>query len=134
MSEEEVQFYDNIFKMVCEILNSYKDTYVNLHCCLTLSAFCKTSLHSGSQILPVLRTLMNKLTSANVGLDDSASLYLGHAITNLLVHSIDEANDIAFLLPQCITRIVKTNMPSCIKSFSLPLCYVFALRKLDLLP
>jgi hypothetical protein len=38
---EEQNFYTTIFKMICEILNSYKDTYVNMHCVLTLAAFLK---------------------------------------------------------------------------------------------
>lgn len=41
LSQEEQNFYTEIFKMICEILNSYKDTYVNMHCVLTLAAFLK---------------------------------------------------------------------------------------------
>ena len=33
-----------------------------------------------------LRTLFNKLSSENVGLDDASSLYLGHAIVNFISH------------------------------------------------
>ena len=39
--EEEKIFYVEMFKMISEILNSYKDTYVSLHCVLSLASFLK---------------------------------------------------------------------------------------------
>jgi len=39
--QEEKEFYIDIFKMISEILNSYKDTYVSLHCVLSLASFFK---------------------------------------------------------------------------------------------
>lgn len=75
-------------EMICEILRLYRDTYVNLHCTLTLAAFCKASLlptsAEFSRLIPGLRTLFNKLTSENIGLDDASSLYLGHAVVTVL--------------------------------------------------
>ena len=86
-----------------------------------------------------MRTLFNQLSSENVGLDDASSLYLGHAIVNVVSHlntqgQLDDASDVQVLLPQCMVRILKTESPSAIKSFSLPLCYVFSARSADLLP
>jgi len=123
----EKQFYAKIFEMICEILNSYRDTYVNLHCVLTLSVFCKTLVKPGStaygSFIGGIRTLLNKLTTS---LDDSASLFLGHTILNVLSHQIEDDID---LLHHCMIRIIKTELPSTIKSFSLPLCYVFSARQ-----
>lgn len=110
LAQEKADFYLSNFKMLCEILNSYRDTYFNLHCCLTLAAFCKTMLVEEMK-RPVV-TLFTKLTSANVGLDDSAALFLGHA----MVHCELEQP----LIANCIARIQKTQAPSAIKSFSLP--------------
>ena len=82
--------YVEIFKMICEILNSHRDTYVNLHCVLTLSTFCKNQIWQPlySEYIPALKILLNKLSNPNIGLDESSSLYLGHAILNLLTHSL----------------------------------------------
>ena len=76
---------------------------------------------------------MNKLTNANIGLDDAASMYVGHAICNFLVHSMDEENDMHTLLPQCISRMIKTELPAIIKSMSLPVCFVFVNKQEHLL-
>lgn len=123
--------------MICEILNSYRDTYVNLHCVLTLAVYLKNLVHENSQVFGKLmvgvKTLLNKLSS-NVGLDDASSLHLGYAIVNVLSHEIDETNDVQTLLPQCMTRIIKTQLPSAIKSYTLPVSYIFAVRPDDLLP
>ena len=94
LSSDEHQFYDRMFKMICDILFAFKDTYVNLHLCLTLGAFSKTLLKHNKELLGPLRSLLNKLTNPNIGIDDSASLYVGHAIANILHFAIDEANDI----------------------------------------
>jgi hypothetical protein len=85
---DELSFYGEIFKMICEILNSYKDTYVNMHCVLTLAAFLKFGKFT--ELLGVVKGLMGKLSNSNVGLDESASLYMGHAILNLLMSDMDE--------------------------------------------
>lgn len=90
-----------MFEQICEILRLYRDTYVNLHCVLNLAAFCKvlTSDENG-RYAQGLRTLFNKLSSENVGLDDASSLYLGHAIVNFLSQGqLDDANDVQVLLP-----------------------------------
>ena len=130
-------------EMICEILRLYRDTYVNLHCVLTLAAFCKSILLSASaefsRLMPGLLTLFNKLTSENVGLDDASSLYLGHAIVTVLSRlcengQLDDAKDVEILLPQCMTRIIKTELPSAIKSYSLPVCFIFSTRSVDILP
>jgi len=89
-------------------LRLYRDTYVNLHCVLNLAAFCKVFLLPASaefgRYAQGLRTLFNKLSSENVGLDDASSLYLGHAIVNFLSHlnsqgQLDDTNDVQVLLP-----------------------------------
>jgi len=129
LSSDENLYYAGMFKMICDILFAFKDTYVNLHLCLTLGAFSKTLLKFNKELLAPLRQLLNKLTNSNIGIDDSASLYVGHAIANILNHDIDETNDIQQLLPQCMSRIVKTNMPSTTKSYSIPLCYIFVKRE-----
>ena len=40
-NQQETQYYVDLLKMICEILNSFRESYVNLHCMVTLSAFCK---------------------------------------------------------------------------------------------
>ena len=63
-----------------------------------------------------------------MGLDDSSSLYLGHAITNLLSTNLDESSDIEILLGNCIDRVIACQLSVTVKGFTLPLCYVFARR------
>jgi hypothetical protein len=106
---------------------------------LTLAAFCKVFLVPASaefgRYAQGLRALFNQLCRENSGLDDASSLYLGHVVVNFLSKGqIDDANDVEVLLPQCMVRILKTESPSAIKSYSLPLCYIFSARSADLLP
>ena len=89
-NQQETELNMNMLRMVCEIVNNYRDTYVNLHCCLTLAIFCK--FEHQPEVTLVLKTLFLKLTSANVGLDDSAATYLGHAIVNLISKNTDESD------------------------------------------
>ena len=42
---------------------------------------------------------MNKLTNVNIGLDDAASMYLGHAICNFLAQEMNQEEDVQTLLP-----------------------------------
>ena len=72
---------------------------------------------------------MNKLTNCNVGLDESSSLYMGHAILNLLQLDLDEG-----LLFHCMLRVIKCDLPSALKSYSLPLSHIFSAKQGDLLP
>jgi hypothetical protein len=72
---------------------------------------------------------MNKLTNCNVGLDESSSLYMGHAILNLLKLDLDEG-----VLFHCILRVIKCDLPSTVKSYSLPLCFIFFSAQKDMLP
>jgi hypothetical protein len=127
LSAEEQNFYTSIFKMICEILNSYKDTYVNMHCVLTLAAFLK--LGKFQDLLPSMKVLISKLSNCNVGLDESSSLYMGHAILNLLQLDMDEG-----ILFHCMQRVLRCNLPSSIKSYSLPICFVFSSHQKDMLP
>lgn len=83
LPESELEFHTEMFKMICEILNSVRDTYINLHCCQTLSVFCKEFIRLKPDLRPVLKQLFVKLSNPNVGMDDSACLYLGHAIYNM---------------------------------------------------
>jgi hypothetical protein len=94
----------SIFKLICEILHSYRDTYVNLHAVLTLSAYCKSLIKQPEyqELLPTLRELLSKLSSPHAGLDESASMYLGHAIMNLMAHQIDETSDLDGMLYHCM--------------------------------
>ena len=110
--------YLSMFKMICEILNSYRDTYVNLHCVLTLGAFCKSLIVQKlySEHIPTLKVLLSKLSNPNVGLDESSSLYLGHAILNLLTHCFRDASSpveelVDPLLFNCILRVTKSSLP-----------------------
>ena len=85
--------------MVCEILNSYKDTYVNLHCVLTLAVFLKNIVNRKSEYFAKyfdgVSTLLNKLSNPNlgIGLDDASALHLGYAIVNVFNHEIDETEN-----------------------------------------
>jgi hypothetical protein len=72
---------------------------------------------------------MNKLSNCNVGLDDSSSLYMGHAILNLLAIDFDEG-----VLFHCMQRVQKSSSTTCIRSYSLPLCFVFSSQQKDMLP
>lgn len=90
---EEKEFYIDIFKMISEILNSYKDTYVSLHCVLSLASFFKkTSIDNNifQQFMPDIKSLLSKLANPNVGLDESSSLYMGHMILNYIRLDMDE--------------------------------------------
>ena len=112
--------------MICEILSSYKDTYVNLHCMLTLASFLKMSQPGDNffqDFMPNLKVLLSKLSNCNVGLDESSSLYAGHAILNLMRHELDEG-----VLFHCMLRVIKCSLPSSLKSYSLPLCYIFSVH------
>ena len=95
ISAQENEFYGKIFEMVCEILDSYRDTYVNLHCVLTMSVFLKNLVHAKSEFygkyMGGVKTLMIKLSSSGIGLDDASALHLGYAIVNMLSRS--EIND-----------------------------------------
>jgi hypothetical protein len=118
--------------MICEILNSYKDTYVNMHCVLTLASFLKISEVGANffeEFMPTLKVLISKLANCNVGLDESSSLYAGHAIMNMMKHEIDEG-----ILFHCMLRVCRCTLPSTLKSYSLPLCYTFAQHQRDMLP
>lgn len=72
--------------MVCEVLHSYRETYVNLHCMITLSAFCKRHIKPGNaeyeELIPKIFELLCKLSNPNIGLDETSAVYLGQA--NLL--------------------------------------------------
>ena len=93
LAAEDRAFYLGIFKMICEILHSYRDTYVNLHSVLTLSAYCKNLIKEPEyqDLVPTLRQLLLTLSNPNIGLCESSSIYLGHAIVNLMAHKIDES-------------------------------------------
>lgn len=84
--KQEIQFYVNLLKMVCEILHSHRETYVNLHSMITLSAFCKRHIKPGNSeyavLIPKIFELLSKLSNPNVGLDETSAVYLGQA--NLL--------------------------------------------------
>jgi hypothetical protein len=88
-------FYKNLFKMICEILNSYRDTYVNLHCIMTLCAYFRTFLNKNDsksdyiEFFPSIRVLLIKLANPNIGLSDTAAVYLGHSVI-LYFRSNDE--------------------------------------------
>ena len=109
--EDEKVFYVEIFKMISEILNSYKDTYVSLHCVLSLASFFKKTSQDNNifaQFMPDVKTLLSKLANTNVGLDEASSLYMGHLIMNFLKLEIDD-----MLLYHCMLRVMKIKNASC---------------------
>lgn len=122
----------DMFKMISEILNSYKDTYVSLHCVLSLASFFKKTSQDNNifqQFMPDVKTLLGKLSNSNVGLDESSSLYMGHLIVNFLKLEMDE-----MLLYNCMQRVMKSSLPSCQKSYALPIQFIFHSSQRDMLP
>jgi hypothetical protein len=75
-----------------------------------------------------VKILLTKLSNSNIGIDESSSLYLGHAILNYSHLHIDED-----LLYNCIQRVIKCDLNPIVKSYCLPISYVFATKK-ELLP
>ena len=79
--KEETKYYVDLLKMICEILNSFRESYVNLHCMITLSAFCKRHVAPSntqySDLIPSIFNLLTKLSSSHIGLDETSAVYLG---------------------------------------------------------
>ena len=147
--KKEVQYYVALLKMICEILHSYRETYVNLHSMITLSAFCKKHITPGNpeyaELIPKIFELLAKLGNTNIGLDQTAAVYLGHA-NILFFKSCSEACvsgqtgqghpfDVIFI--QVLNRVIEgcgNPLNAYMKSQTLFLCYLFAARPADLLP
>lgn len=97
--------------MICEVLNSFRDTYANLYCVQTLAAFLRGSLKSSTydSLLPQVVQLTLKLSNCNSGLDETASTFLGQCILNLLQKTSLSSEGVLEVLLNCMRRVSKCN-------------------------
>lgn len=107
-TSQEKDFYVNLFKMLCEIIKEYKDTYVAQHCVQTLASLLKTENQNKStfykEYLPQVKTLLHEKSQV-WGLNDSASIFVGHAILNLLQLEMTDDSSTEDLLLNCMVRM-----------------------------
>jgi hypothetical protein len=113
--------------MVCEILNSNQDTYVNMHCLMTLGSLlslCKVQQSHQQGI----ESLLVKLTNLNIGLKDHAATYLGHTISVYFSKCWDSLSkdNLISILRHCLLSVAKPPLPLVAKSLSLPISFVFS--------
>ena len=70
---------------------------------MTLGAFLKKASDPQMKtFLPTIGEMLVKLSSPNIGLDESSSIFLGHAAVNYMQHSELQVDK---LLANCVKRI-----------------------------
>lgn len=125
VTKNEVEFHYEVLKMICDILYQVKDIYINLHCCQTLSILCKSFISLKNEIIPIILELLIKLSNPNIGIDDSACLYLGQGIFNVLQIYQKTDQSCFQIIQNCVQRILNCKIPNVIKGLSLPVNFFF---------
>ena len=124
--ELQMQEFKDIFTMSCEILQVNNDTYVNLHFITLLAAYFKqrTPFNLYGDLMPQVQQLVKKLSEPVAGVNEAASLHLGHLICLLFQHSGCAADGAMPIITNLCQRIMqfKNNTSAGVKSAMLPLC------------
>jgi hypothetical protein len=120
--------------MLIEVLNATTDVYSNLYSFRTLVAIYRaepTLSDSHSEILVgLLLRALNPGTQGSEGsklgqIQDSALLYTGYLIIFLAERNQIKQMDLITILKVCGKRAIASQLPSCVKSFIIPIAYMF---------